>query len=221
MKNKSKAVELSDLFREKYPSNNISIAGRKSVYSIGINDADYATQPFINEEQSICPVYRTWLGMLKRTNSKQYQEQRPTYKDIAVCNEWLLFSNFRKWFIENHVDDYQLDKDLLFVGNKIYSPETCIYVPSWLNSFVLARNSSRGKYKIGVCWNEQQGKFVARCSNPITKKQRHVGCYDDEIEAYNAWLARKLEIALELKSEMDAIDLRIYPNVVEIIKSMT
>lgn len=56
--------------------------------------------------------------------------------------------------------------------------------------------------------------------NPYTKKNDNLGYFDNELDAHSAWLTRKLEIALDLKPEMDEIDLRIYLNVVEIIKSL-
>lgn len=214
--------EKSEYIRNTFPSNNQSVSQRKLKYGVGINDADYLTQPLVNGKQIRCPAYKAWDRILMRSYSEAYHGYQPTYRDVTVCEEWLIFSNFRKWFIENHVDDYNLDKDLLVVGNRIYSPDTCIYVPTWLNCFVLGSGARRGDYKIGVCWNKYHNKFQAQCHNPKDKgiKSEHLGMFDNELTAHKVWLERKLQIALDLKPEIDMIDLRIYPNIVEIINNI-
>lgn len=213
--NKSKSVEYSKWVRENYPVTEISYLRRKPLFGIGINDSDYLTQSRSGGEKIQCPVYSAWYSMLSRAYSSNYHERQPTYKGVTVCEEWLLFSNFRVWWLENYVDGWQLDKDLLVIGNRVYSPDTCIYIPRWLNSFLLDCGASRGKYKIGVIWNKQANKFQVRCRNSLSNNKEHLGYFDNEDTAHAAWLARKLEIAFELKPKIDKIDLRIYPNVVD------
>lgn len=217
--NKSKASELSEWMRLNCNIKGNSLANRKPVYGVGINDSDYTTKCVTLKLR--CPIYEAWKAVLMRSCAKEYKNKNPTYENVIICDEWLIFSNFRKWFIENHIDDYHLDKDILSLGSKIYSPETCIYVPRWLNNFITSSNGSRGKYKIGVCWDKVKHKFSAQCNNPITRQRGHVGYFNNETDAHMAWLDRKLSIALELKPEMDIIDLRIYPNIVDIIISIT
>lgn len=215
----SKASEFSEYLRENYPVNNYTNGQRKSLFNYGINDAGYRTHPRFNKKQLKCPIYSVWTGILARVYDENQREVYPTYREVSVCDEWLMFSNFRKWFIENHVDGYAIDKDLLLPKNKIYSPDTCIFVPTWLNSFTVDCGARRGKCLIGVTWNDKRGKFIARCHDPKTKKQKNLGGFLTEQEAYDCYLTRKLEIASELRPEMDKIDVRIYPNVVYIIKN--
>lgn len=218
---KSKAVQFSNWIRDTYPVNSLSASHRKLVSNLGINDATYVTQPVIDDRQIYCPAYVLWRGMLKRVYGTNNNLPHPAYNSVSVCEEWLTFSNFRDWWVDNHIDGYQLDKDMLFIGNKLYSPYTCIYVPQRLNAFITDRSQARGNYKIGVTWHKKGGKFLAKCCNiDNPSKKDYLGYFKTEHEAYEAWLKRKLELALELKQEMDAIDLRIYPNVVEIIKNI-
>ena len=81
--------------------------------------------------------YKVWNSMLERCYSNKSLIHNPTYKDCTVCDEWLCFENFEKWYNENYyeVDDeiMNLDKDILVKGNKIYSPETCCFVPKRIN----------------------------------------------------------------------------------------
>lgn len=60
-------------------------------------------------------------------------KNKPTYEGCTVCDEWLYFSNFKKWFDENYIEGFQLDKDIIIRGNKVYSPQTCCFVPKEIN----------------------------------------------------------------------------------------
>lgn len=72
--------------------------------------------------------YNTWADMIQRCYDSSYHDKKPTYSDCTVCDEWHNYQNFAAWFDENHVDGYQLDKDIKIDGNKHYSPETCMFV---------------------------------------------------------------------------------------------
>lgn len=185
------------------------------VYWIGVNDADYVVEPIINGRRVRCPAYMSWMRMLTRCYSEKYHHRYPTYIGVKVCDEWLSFMAFRKWWVENHVDGWQLDKDLLS-DNRIYSPEACIFVPNWLNSFTIDSGVAGGGLPIGVGFDKSVGKFKARCRHPFGR-QEHLGHFSTPDEDHAAWLARKLEIANELKRLMDDIDARIFPRVIEII----
>ena len=189
--------------------------GVRLVCGVGVNDADYITQPIIDGKRVRCPAYDAWKGILTRCYSAKHHRRRPTYIGVKVCEEWLGFMAFRKWWVENHVDGWQLDKDLLS-DNRIYSPETCIFVPSWLNHFTIDCGAARGEWPIGVYFDRRRRKFESRCRHPFGKKELR-GRFSTPDEAHAAWLARKLEIAHELKHLMDDIDARIFPRVIEII----
>lgn len=181
---------------------------RKLVCGVGINDADYVTRKFetvgyVNGKRKrkliwTCPFYRVWDNMLERCYSIKTQERYPTYKGCSVSEEWLTFSVFKNWMEAQDWQDKQLDKDLLFDGNKIYSPETCIFVSGMVNSFTIDSGATRGEWPIGVYWNKGANKFKSQCSNPFTKKIEHLGYFSCEQEAHQAWLKRKLELAKEL-----------------------
>ena len=72
--------------------------------------------------------YKAWSNMISRCYSPNTQEINPTYKGCSVCNEWLDFQIFAKWFGDNYIYGYQLDKDIKIKGNKVYSPSTCKFV---------------------------------------------------------------------------------------------
>lgn len=136
--------------------------------------------------------------MLERCYSIKLQERYPTYRGCTVSKEWLTFSNFRAWMVTQDFEGKQLDKDLLIEGNKVYGPETCVFVSGSVNRFTTDRGAARGEWLIGATWDKTAGKFRSSCRNPFTKKGEYLGYFTCEQEAHEAWLKRKLELAKEL-----------------------
>lgn len=111
--------------------------------------------------------YEKWSKMIQRCYDPYYLNKRPTYINCYVCNEWLCFQNFAKWYDENEYkcmnEEMHLDKDILIKGNKIYSPETCVLVPKRINSLFTKRKKCRGEYPIGVNYYSKYNCLVASC----------------------------------------------------------
>lgn len=152
---------------------------RKSmVYGVGINDV---------EERTRTTSYKTWKGMLCRCYYEKKRPCYPTYADCSVCEEWLTYSNFKKWFDENYIEGYDLDKDILFKGNKIYSPHACRFVPHEINSILLNRKRNRGILPIGV--SKYRSRFVA--SMTVHNKSVYFGVFPTPEEAFQAYKVGK------------------------------
>lgn len=179
--------------------------GKKLVYGIGINDANYSVNKVDKTTGKMvrCPFYSTWANMLKRCYSPKYQENRHGYRDCVVCEEWVRFSNFKTWMEKQPWKGNHLDKDLLVRGNLIYSPETCIFISPRVNSFLLESDSSRGEYPIGVSWNKNAKLFMAYCRNVFSNKREFLGYFKDANIAHQAWLSKKRELANKLAAEQD------------------
>lgn len=181
---------------------------RKLVYGVGVNDADYVvrrmeTIEYVDGKRKRrlvwqCTYYSVWTAMLRRSYSAKFQERHPTYKDCTVSEDWLTFSAFKAWMEKQNFEGLQLDKDLLFIGNKMYSSATCIFVTGVVNKFVTDCRAARGELLIGVSWDKENAKFQARCHNPFTKKLERLGRYTCEQQAHQAWLKRKNKLAQEL-----------------------
>lgn len=134
--------------------------------------------------------YLCWSDMFKRCYNENWIEKHPTYVETEVCDEWLKFSNFLKWHQENYVEGWHLDKDLLGDG-KIYSPETCCFIPAYINKFLTKRGSGVSK---------RGGVFIARISTG-DDKTRIDKRFKTETEARNFYTKKKLERALTLADE--------------------
>lgn len=176
----------------------------RKVYGVGINDADYMTQRNVvvggkQKMDWICPYYSTWAHMLQRCYSKPYHKRQPTYVGCTVVDEWKTFSNFKTWMEAQDWQGKQLDKDLMVEGNKEYGPDTCVFVPSAVNSFMTDSGSARGALPIGV--SRKGGGYQARCRNPFTKKQEYLGLFSCPEGAHLAWKAKKAGHAARLAEE--------------------
>ena len=127
-----------------------------------------------------------WGDMIKRCYDEKQLKKRPSYMDVTVCDEWLCYANFKEWYDKNiyEIKDekVQLDKDILVKGNKIYSPETCIFVPHDINSLFTKTNAKRGKYPIGVTYKTRDNVFEVQCS--VDGKETYLGRTKDPNEGF-------------------------------------
>ena len=158
------------------------------VCGVGINGANYVLCKYetVNGKRKLvwrCPYYKRWHCMLERCYSEKYQEKYPTYKGCTVCDEWLTFSNFKKWMELQAWEGRTLDKDFLIEGNKIYSPTTCVFLPQKLNKFINTRAKVRGQYPLGVRYSEKHKCMINERSKPYmsqissqTDKFLYLGC---------------------------------------------
>ena len=164
---------------------------KKLVYGVGVKGDGVAK---VNGKNT--KAYKTWQHMLERCYDPKKLSKQPTYIGCSVCSEWLFFPTFQKWFDENHVDGFQLDKDLLVSGNKIYGSDTCVFVPPAINSLFTDHGRARGEYPIGVTFEKQRGKFKANLRVDGTLK--HLGYFGTEDEAHRTYLIAKKENVIRM-----------------------
>lgn len=168
----------------------------KLVYGVGLNDTGQPTAVKIGGVRVACNYYSTWREMLGRCYSPRVQAKNPSYVGCTVCEEWHSLSKFKAWMQCQDWEGKQLDKDLLFQGNKIYGPFNCIFVSTRVNNFLTRGNASRGRYPIGV--NESRGRFKAYIRTGKGSGPEYLGTYSTPCQAHAAWLERKRELAIEL-----------------------
>lgn len=160
------------------------------VQGVGINDASYPVRPKSSRDKP-CPYYMRWSDMLKRCYSEQFRKQRPTYEQCTVCDEWVYFTNFKQWMKNQEWEGNQLDKDILILDNKVYSPETCLFVPLSVNNFF------KGLKTNAVYYDIDRNKYRVSINN------KFIGRYDSEEQALIAYGIRKLEeqVSLAMKQK--------------------
>lgn len=179
------------------PVNKRSIGKRTIVHGVGVNDADYMVNPRINGKAFTCPFYNTWKGMLRRCYSKARIDTDTTYKDCSVCDEWLTFSNFKSWMIKQDWKGKQLDKDIIDYGNRVYSPEKCLFVTREINMLITNDIPKSGTGVQGVHFDKD--KYRSRII--IDGRKINLGRFNSISEAYNKYLTFKSDKILEIANK--------------------
>lgn len=152
------------------------------------------------------PAHSTWVNIIGRCYDPYTINKNLCYSDCFVCDEWHNFQSFADWYNKNHPNDgkeYCIEKDIKNIGNKIYSPENCMFVTRDVNGFVLDSGASRGKYLIGASWLERLGKFQANCNNPFTRKMDYLGIFSSELDAHMKWRSEKYNHAIKLANQQE------------------
>ena len=180
-----------------------------SVYGVGIVGTKYP----ISEGGVHTKEYGLWKNMLRRCYSDTYKKKYPTYIDCKCSENFKSYEYFYEWCNEQvwfgH-QVWQLDKDLLIKGNKVYSENTCVFIPSGINSLLIKCTASRGEHLIGVYWSKTANAFVARVSRNKGGSE-HLGLFNTEIEAFNAYKqAKESFIKEQAEKWKDKIDIRAY-----------
>ena len=146
-------------------------------------------------------AYTIWAGMVQRCYRKDFH--REDYKDCTISKDWLNFQNFAQWFYKQYIpetmEDWQLDKDILVKGNKIYSKQTCCFVPSEINYLFMRAKNKRGNLPIGVSYNKKANNFVAQVNRK--GKSKHIGYFKTIEEAFKAYKEVKEEYIKEIANE--------------------
>lgn len=186
----------------KLKSGSLKNPNHPSIYGVGYG---------VYKNNHSLPSYKKWQALLERSFCEKYKSNRPSYKDVTTCEEWYNFQNFTKWYEDNWKpwmnSTWHLDKDILIKGNKIYSPETCCFVPSDLNSLLTRRQNKRGIYPIGV--SKRKNKYLSRIN--IKGVVKNLGLYKTPEGAFQVYKEVKETCIKEAADKWkDLIDSRVY-----------
>ena len=184
-----------------------------SVFNVGVLGAKYQTK--INGVKT--KEYVLWSNMLERCYSDNSKKKRPTYEGCEVGDNFRSYEYFYEWCQkqigfdnDGNGNPFQLDKDLLIKGNRVYSESTCVFLPQEINSLLTKRTSLRGNHLIGVCWCNTKKAFVAQV-NKNKGKQEHLGYFNTEIEAFKAYkIAKETFVKEQAEKWKGRIDDRAY-----------
>lgn len=173
---------------------------KTKVCGVGICDLDIKVGGYND-------AYSHWHNMIHRCYDSSLKEKQLCYKECVLDKNWLLFSNFKKWFDEHSVDDWALDKDILVKGNKVYSPNTCCFVPQEINSLLTTSKKARGEYPIGVCRKGEKYGATLNCN----KTRVYLGTFDTITDAFNVYKKMKEKRIKEIADKWkDKIEPRVY-----------
>lgn len=184
-----------------------------NIYRNGFVGSKYKTHYINQDGKKVNTVeYEKWRGLLRRCYSEKERSKFPTYIDCKVSDNFKSYEFFYEWFNKQVGSDkgFDLDKDLLFKGNKIYGENTCILLPRELNSLLSKNDVVRGEFPLGVYYSTRKRKFVAQVQRG-NGVQDFLGQFDDPIVAFNAYKSAKEEyIRILAEKWKNKIDKRAY-----------
>ena len=152
--------------------------------------------------------FQLWKNMLKRCYSEVSFKKSPSYEQCLTSETFNHYQQFKTWCNQQlgfGNTGWELDKDILVKGNKVYSEDTCCFVPKEINLLLVKHDKGRGNYSLGVDYHKSRKQFRARCSD------KHLGWFNTEIEAFNAYKTAKESYIKSLANKWkDQIDPRAY-----------
>jgi hypothetical protein len=159
--------------------------------------------------------YHDWLHMIQRCYNDKNLLARPTYKDCSVCEEWHNFQKFASWHKENYYEVegelMSLDKDILIKGNRMYSPETCVFVPKRINNLFETKLDNNTSGTRGIYLDKRYNTYSANCGVGNGKRSKHIGSFKTLDEAFLAYKEFKENFIKQVADEYkDRIPQRLY-----------
>lgn len=168
---------------------------RVQLFDINNNKVTHPEFTYINSLNKK-KFYPLWNAIKHRTITNKIKHN---YLDVKICDEWLEFENFNNWCENNYIEGFQIDKDLLTLNNnKIYSPETCCFLPPILNAQFIKRPKNLTN-SLGI--TEVNNSFK------VTFLNKYIGYFPTKLEATNIYLELKLnyikDLSLEYKDKLN------------------
>ena len=205
-------------------SGSVKNPNKPSIFGVGINDFElvhgHPSSGRLGGKTVRDKKFMMWQAMLARSFSEHAKRSRPTYEDVSCIESWKTYSNFYKdvsnfrGFDKALVEGWVLDKDILVKGNKIYSPETCCFVPPEINGCFTLRSLNRGDLPLGVGRNEYGLPYKARCG--YDGERVLIGSYKTPEEAFEAYKVVKKKEVLRLAEKWKGkIDDKVYQALLE------
>jgi hypothetical protein len=181
----------------------------KTVYNIGFVGSGEYNSKSKNHKIAI----KTWRSMIGRCYDEKELKKHPTYLGCSVCDSWHNFQNFAEWFNENYKSDimkgWHLDKDILIKGNKIYSPNSCCFVPFEINQTIKKDKEIKKNNNLPIGVTKYKNKYRVFVNS--NKKLNYFGTFDN---VFDAFLVYKKEKESRIKSIAEKwknkIDNRVY-----------
>lgn len=138
---------------------------------------EWVQRAYINDKYVWTTSGVLWNNVKERcTVDGATQKREPTY--IGCTNAFEDYQDFTNWHIKQvgYGMGYQLDADILNVGGKVYSKETCLLIPPPLNKFLQTSKGKRGKWPQGVCEHVNNSNLNVRI-NTLDGGSSHLGVF--------------------------------------------
>ena len=174
-----------------------------TVYGVGIIGEKYP----IKLGGKVTKEYGKWKNMLARCSNLHHKNFK-TYQNCEVSENFKSYEYFYEWANKQvgfNVKGFDLDKDLLTKGCKVYSENSCVFLPSEINTLIIKCDKVRGDCPVGVTYHKSSNNYAAQIS--MFGKRKHLGMFNTKLEAFNSYKKAKechiKELANKWESEID------------------
>lgn len=149
------------------------------------------------------PEYSLWSGVLSRCYYRKTAGLHTAYEGVTVAECWHNFQNMAEW-CQHQIgfgrEGWDIDKDALVRGNKVYGPDTCCFLPQEINRMLSGILTGCAGYSV-----RKNGSYRVRCR--IDGKEVTIGhftCKDKAFLAYKDVKEKEIKrLANKWKSEID------------------
>ena len=161
--------------------------------------------------------YTVWYSMLQRCHNSKIHKQKPTYSGCAISDNFKSLTYFLDWAKQqvghNSRDGegrkFHLDKDILIKGNKVYSEDTCCFIPVEINVLFGSSRATRGANPVEVYYDKVRENYQAYVR--VNGKKCALGRYTTSEEAFYAYKkAKEAHIKDVANKWKEQIDIRVY-----------
>lgn len=112
----------------------------KDLFAPSVESVGYLGKEIDFSNPTVKSLHRVWQDILIRVYNPR--KNHASYSDVTIADEWLNFSRFMHdcfslWGFQEYVDSgyqWQLDKD--YLGARVYSKDTCIFISKALNTSI-------------------------------------------------------------------------------------
>lgn len=141
-----------DVWLKSVKTGNVRDCTAPTIYGVGV-----VGETNLKTKGNDAKEYILWKNMLKRCYDFNSKKDFPSYSSATTTESFRYFVKFVYWCNKqvgfNEKDDkgrsFHLDKDILIKGNKMYSEDTCCFVPPEINGLFTKADRKRGKLP---CW---------------------------------------------------------------------
>ena len=169
-------------------------------------------------------ILDVWNFLRLRCSKEKTTIKNKSYENCFICEEWNDFEKFKIWYLKNYPKNvpkeikFQIDKDLLQQNKeiKIYGPDTCIFLPSRINKFLVKPTKSNTKIR-GVSYIKRDDKFLVYVKDFYTKKNKTVGYFKDIEKAKKKYTEEQTKINEIVKNYLKELDY-LPEEIIELIK---
>lgn len=180
----------------------------KLYHGVGIDDSGKRNAQYKGSKLVwMNPCFQRWKTMLKRCYGPSGAADS-SYYAASVCSDWLNFSAFESWMLDQDYEGLEMDKDFLSLERKIYSPKTCAFVPKEINYFLGSSPSRKGDWPLGVSYSKDREKYSAHLRR--FGKSVGLGRFESAEDAHATYQRAKIEVGEQILGSLgESLDTRI------------